>query len=423
MNLKKFYIVFLTCAFLFISLTAYVSKNKSLTKVFGESEIVKVSAQSNKDVIKFNHQLHASKDIGLVCKDCHKAAYESGRVTDNLNPNHDNCVACHDVKNDKECKLCHYDGVFKKLGSAPKELVFAHKRHAAQKMNCDYCHVGIESVKYASDAPNGGFPNMENCYTCHDNKQQTNSCEACHTNLTNLKPMDHMNSNFLNEHRIIYDASSNTALNNNCMMCHSNFFCENCHQPVKYQGTNTPKNFYAPYYNKDQVTRTDRTSLQKLTTAHDLNYIYSHGLDARQKSFECKTCHDPVDFCAACHQNGGNLPTGLMPKSHLVTNFTTFGVGTGGGVHADLAKRDMESCEACHSVNGADPTCIQCHVDNDGIKGTNPKTHESGFMKDDKGNWHSTKGSVCYTCHSDANARPDGMSGVGFCGYCHTKLK
>ena len=91
------------------------SKNKSLTRVFGESDIVKVSGESNKDVIKFNHQLHASKDVGLVCKDCHGAAYESGRVTDNLNPNHDNCVACDNVNDDKECKLCHYDGVITTL--------------------------------------------------------------------------------------------------------------------------------------------------------------------------------------------------------------------------------------------------------------------------------------------------------------------
>ncbi len=415
MNLKKFYIVFFSSAFLFVSLTAYVSKNKSLTTVFGESEIVSVS--SNKDVIKFNHQVHLSKDVGLACTECHKAG-ESNKAVDNLNPKHENCSSCHDVKDEKSCNFCHFDGPKKKLGGATKEILFAHKKHLAQKMECGYCHAGIEKVKYASDAPNGGYPNMETCYSCHDGNKQANECEACHTNLTNLKPMSHLGSNFLNEHKIIYDASSNTA-NDNCMMCHSNNFCENCHQPVKYQGQNTPKNFYAPYYNKDQVTRTDRTALQKLTSAHDLNYLYTHGLDARQKSFECKTCHDPVDFCAACHQNGGNLPTGLMPKNHLVANFTTFGVGTGGGVHADLAKRDMESCESCHSVNGADPTCVKCHFDNDGISGTNPRTHESGFMKDEKGNWHNTRGAVCYTCHTDANARPDGMKGVGFCGYCH----
>jgi len=108
-----------------------------------------------------------------------------------------------------------------------------------------------------------------------------------------------------------------------------------------------------------------------------------------------------------------------MPKTHLAANFKTIGVNTGGGLHADLARKDIESCEACHSGSGADPVCIRCHFDNDGVKGTNPKTHESGFMHDDHGIWHNTMGAVCFRCHTDANARPNGTPGTGFCGYCH----
>jgi predicted CXXCH cytochrome family protein len=53
------------------------------------------------------------------------------------------------------------------------------------------------------------------------------------------------------------------------------------------------------------------------------------------------------------------------------------------------------------------------------VKGTNPRTHEPGFLSDEKGLWHDTQGAVCYTCHTDANARLNGIRGVGFCGYCH----
>ncbi len=175
MNLKKFYIVFLSSAFLFVSLTAYVSKNKSLTKVFGKSEIVNVS---NKDVIKFNHELHASKDVGLACKDCHKGAFESSKATDNLNPQKSDCAGCHDVKDQKNCNFCHYDGVFKKLGSSNKELVFSHKKHVGQKMECNVCHNGIDKVKFAAGAPNGGFPKMESCYSCHDGNKQVNELRS-----------------------------------------------------------------------------------------------------------------------------------------------------------------------------------------------------------------------------------------------------
>jgi hypothetical protein len=102
----------------------------------------------------------------------------------------------------------------------------------------------------------------------------------------------------------------------------------------------------------------------------------------------------------------------------------TLSVGSGGGDHATLAKRDIESCASCHDAEGADPVCITCHFDNDGIKGTNPKTHKKGAMSDlGYGDWHTDQGSVCYSCHADANARPSGVSGTQFCGYCHGKKR
>jgi len=110
----------------------------------------------------------------------------------------------------------------------------------------------------------------------------------------------------------------------------------------------------------------------------------------------------------------------MVPASHKAPNFVTIGVGTGGGGHATLARRDIERCAGCHDVQGADANCILCHVDNDGIKGTNPKTHIRGFMKSSgDGDWHNDLGSVCYSCHTDANAKPNGKKGIGFCSYCH----
>jgi hypothetical protein len=95
------------------------------------------------------------------------------------------------------------------------------------------------------------------------------------------------------------------------------------------------------------------------------------------------------------------------------------GVGSGGGLHAKLAKRDIETCAACHDAQGADPACILCHTDYDGIKGTNPRTHVPGFMAGNEGIWHNDPGATCYVCHTDANARVGGVKGQKFCGYCH----
>lgn len=402
MKIYKLYFAIAVCLIIYLGVTAY-----NIPK-FTESKF------DNKEIIKFNHTKHV-KENGMKCEACHIVAPESEKATDVLLPIKKTCAGCHDVENKKECSLCHYDGVFKKLVPHQKELIFSHKFHLKQGKYCTDCHGNMGDYKFSADNPKR-FASMELCSSCHNDKSATMSCAGCHTNLTGLKPVNHLSNNFLNEHKFVFEASNEK---NNCMMCHSDNFCQVCHQPGNYKGQNTKNDFYAPFYTYNSGTRRDKAELQRLNNVHDLNYLYTHGLDAQHKSFECKTCHDPVSFCTSCHMNGGNLPTGIAPKSHLDPNFKTFGVGTGGGLHAKLAKKDIENCQSCHDVDGGDPVCIKCHFDNDGVKGTNPKTHESGFMKDDKGIWHNTNGAVCYKCHTDPNAKYNGMKGQGFCGYCH----
>ena len=410
MKITKLYLFIFAGLLIFLSSSAYLLRD---AKVNSKS----YNAYDNSRLIKFDHKLHV-KDAGVKCEDCHTGAPGSVSAKDNLNPQKAVCAACHDVKDEKKCNLCHYDGVYKKLKAVKSELMFSHKQHIeTEKKACLDCHKGLDNVKFSKEAGLTMLPNMENCASCHDNKKASLNCEGCHTNLTNLKPGNHLQPNFLNEHRTVSDVSSEK---NNCMMCHSDNFCQACHSPVNFQGNNTKEDFYAPYYTKENGTRTDRAALQKISNAHDLGYRNTHGLDAQSRAYECKSCHETQSFCAACHMDGGEMITGFAPKSHLQAGFTTMGVNTGGGLHSALAKKDIESCMSCHDVQGGDPVCITCHFDNDGVKGTNPRTHESGFMSDEKGIWHDTQGAICYTCHTDANAKPTGINGVGFCGYCHT---
>ncbi len=414
MKFTKLNIFFSIGLIFFLVLTAYFSYEIDSNKIYANDK----PKQDHKKVIKFNHEFHLT-EAGAECKDCHQKAPKSVKSSDNLLPKMEYCGSCHDIEDDKNCGWCHYEDVYKELEPTSPEVTFSHKYHLeVKKKNCTDCHKGLDKVKYAGDSPNG-FPDMEDCYGCHNNTNANNNCEVCHADLYSLKPDDHLSSNFLNEHKIVFNPLTGKN-NDNCMMCHTDNFCQVCHTPVKYSGKNTKNNFYAPYYTKVSGTRTDRTALQNLTTVHDMNYLYTHGLDAGHKGFECKTCHDPVEFCASCHQDGGNTVTGIAPYSHRKGNFTTFGVNSGGGLHAELARKDIESCQNCHDVEGADPVCIKCHFDNDGIKGTNPRTHEFGFLSDEKGIWHDTPGAICYHCHTDPNAKPDGKRGIGFCGYCHS---
>ena len=169
-----------------------------------------------------------------------------------------------------------------------------------------------------------------------------------------------------------------------------------------------------------RLTANDRGEGMRLTKVHDLNFRFTHGIAAKGKLTECQTCHSTEKFCTTCHEAGGNVNQAVFkPASHLLAGFTTLGVGSGGGEHARLAKRDIESCAACHSPEGADPVCITCHTDADGRKGTDPKTHDIGFMSDNHGYWHTDPGANCFLCHTDSNARPGGIKGQKFCGYCH----
>lgn len=366
---------------------------------------------SNEGKIKFSHSLH--KDV-VECADCHSKVKESTNLKESLFPNHDNCSSCHEVDNDKECATCHINENYEALSKTDKGLLFNHKIHLAdQTVNCEACHKGLSDVDYSWQAPNA-HASMETCYGCHNDKTvASNACEGCHISTANLLPQNHKVVNFSKTHKFAAQE-----FNANCVMCHDNQSCDDCHiATVGITESNTLKDFYQPYYPSNFV---DGAKVQAINRVHELDYRFTHGMDSKGKTADCQTCHQIETFCTECHQGNNEdfAMTGIVPSSHLNPNFKTIGVGTGGGEHAILARRDIESCIACHDVNGADPTCIQCHVDPDGIKGTNPKTHAFDFMKDSEdGDWHTDFNSVCYNCHTSAS--PQSIAGIGFCGYCH----
>jgi len=368
--------------------------------------------RSNKDIIKFSHQFH--KELA-ECEDCHKAVTQSTKLTDRLMPNHENCSECHDVEDTEQCKTCHYEDKYEPLIQNASKLLFNHKFHLEQqKMKCTDCHKNFDTIDYSSElsSPN---PVMKDCYSCHNDKTAaSNACESCHISTADLKPQSHRSAGFITSHKFAareFDAD--------CIMCHDNNTnsCQECHDATTtITEGNTPDDFYQPYAPSQSI---DGAKQQRITRVHELNYRFIHGIDAKGKTAECQSCHQLETFCANCHQSDGDdfALSGIEPVSHFKSNFTTFGVGTGGGEHAVLARRDIESCISCHDVQGADPTCITCHLDNDGIKGTNAKTHPAGFMRDEHGDWHDNQGSICFNCHTVnlSTAR----AGIGFCGYCH----
>jgi len=317
------------------------------------------------------------------------------------------------VDNDEECSTCHYDDNYEALIKSESKLLFNHKIHLTDPdVNCESCHQGLSEVDYSWQSE-GAHPPMETCYSCHNDKTvASNACESCHISTANLIPQDHKVVSFAKTHKFAAQE-----FNANCVMCHDNQSCEDCHVATTgITETNTLNDFYQPYYPSNFV---DGVKVQAINRVHELNYRFIHGMDSRGKTAECQTCHQIETFCAECHQaeNEDFAFSGIVPATHLKSTFKTFGVGSGGGDHAILAKRDIERCMSCHDVNGSDPTCVTCHFDADGIKGTNPKTHPAGFMSGEEGDWHNDLGSVCYNCHT--SAAPNSQQTTGFCNYCH----
>lgn len=368
----------------------------------------------NEKIIKFSHKVHAEV---TDCQGCHSKAATSTEIGKDLYPNHENCGSCHDVEDTNNCQMCHYDENFEALKYRESGLIFNHSFHISQqKLECLNCHKGIDQVDYGYQASPEPYPPMSYCNTCHNNYKDiaTNECEACHVSTADLRPESHQTGNFRKTHK--FDAMQQDA---NCAMCHDNTSCQECHVGTNMlTEKNTATDFYAPYSPTNFVN--DKPQKQQITRVHDLNFVYTHGIDLKGGTMECQTCHQIETFCVECHQNAGQRDfaiTGVMPTTHRLPNFVTIGIGSGGGEHAVDAKRDIESCVSCHDVQGGDPACVRCHLDTDGIKGTNPKTHASNYMHDTKGDWHETQASLCYNCH--ITATPNSPAGAGFCGYCH----
>ena len=362
--------------------------------------------------IKFSHKYHVG-DAGVACADCHTAAAASKSAQDNLRSTHENCTTCHEEQIGNNCGYCHTDPEnIEAIPPTKREMIFPHASHVAMGgVTCATCHQGLEKAEHAGPA---NMPSMATCNTCHNDRKASNICESCHTQVALLIPSDHLTGNFRKEHRELTRVGG---LEASCATCHTQDFCADCHSTAGLLNLGV-KDLMADPAPRPTSLRNGGTIRPQ--AAHPANYRFIHGIDARAKSSECQSCHSTQDFCADCHSAGGNVTQGsFKPSWHQVPDFTRLGVGSGGGKHADAARRDIENCASCHDVQGADPTCIICHSDPDGVRRTNPRTHAGGFPQGEEGIWHKDAGASCYVCHTDMNARPDGRRGVGFCGYCH----
>lgn len=358
------YVLFL--GMLAVGLTLWILTGIHFLQAHGSSD---GEQQYGNPGLKFSHKFHIV-DAGVSeCSACHAGARTSKFSSDYLAANHDACATCHEEQvNDAtqtQCGYCHTNPSNIQAKPAPKrEIIFSHEQHLGMdNVECTTCHAGVERVEQVGAA---NMPSMSTCSTCHNDRTVSNTCESCHTNFATLVPVDHQRSDFIRNHR---DITRLGGLTTDCQTCHMETFCQQCHLEAEVKS-------YAYGRRRDLMTEpahkpspNDSPKQTLLQNVHELNYRFTHGIDAKAKQAECQSCHAVQTFCAECHNAGGNITQlRFKPASHGVPGFTTLGRGSGGGLHAEEARRDMESCLACHDVEGKDPSCMTCHLENGRVR-------------------------------------------------------
>ncbi len=347
--------------FLILSLVVATTLQRPELKAEGVSPKTPGTEDPSPD-LKFSHKIHV-KDLSLDCATCHPAASTSKVSSENLFAGHNDCATCHEEQVTSSCDFCHknsMESILPRMGPV-REILFSHEQHLAMKgVECQTCHIGVDENEIVREL---SLPAMATCNTCHNDHKATNTCETCHTNFVTLLPLDHQRSDFRRNHK---EFARLGALDASCQTCHTESFCQQCHQSTGLKSFGQRDLMTEP---RPKTWTKDSKNETILQNVHELNYRFTHGIDAKSRQADCAGCHSAQTFCAECHRAGGNITQGsFKPASHSVPGFTTLGFGSGGGLHAEEARRDIESCISCHDVEGNDPTCMTCHSENGRVR-------------------------------------------------------
>lgn len=250
------------------------------------------------------------------------------------------CATCHARD---FCAQCHVNApelqVIQALASDPRSL--AHKGEMKAPASHDRANF---IARHGRDARR----NIENCANCHTNE----SCLACHraspavaaglpvagpgraigARIERRRPVTHT-VDFADRH-----GTDATSAPQTCSTCHTRTECLDCHRP-------NPGN---------------------TGTYHAAGYLTRHPSTAYNRQGECAECHNPQQFCSSCHVQAGLSATGSIgPGYHDAKGSFLLGHGT-------AARQTLESCVTCHTERD----CLQCHSATTGRR-FNP--HGPGF--------------------------------------------
>jgi hypothetical protein len=357
--------------------------------------------------IRFDHQRHV-EGIGLSCKSCHAAAYDSLASADRLLPDPtETCDNCHDTDHRDlaavkagegpigQCGFCHVGAEAGAGGRVARTVIpepqlrFPHKKHLDRNIDCGQCHGHVEKLELATREQ---LPRMAGCFNCHAMSgaaqgEAKGECITCH--LTDrggkmdttfatgpLLPPEwlHMaghTPDWIDRHKTI--AANDSKF---CASCHTEESCAECHD--------------------------GRVRNRKV---HPNDWISMHPEAARMDNPRCTSCHQLQTFCADCHRRvgvardigGGSREIGrrFHPPPEVWTT-----TPRGPSHHAWEAQRNLNACVSCHSERD----CATCHATRGvgGGMGVNP--HPLGFASR-CGSAMRKNPRPCLVCHASGDGK------------------
>lgn len=272
------------------------------------------------------------------------------------------CAVCHASQ---FCASCHVDGpenaAIVALGDDERSLALEASLAAP-----------LDHASAAFLATHGHGASAAACATCHTQE----SCTICHVatpgvasalhassperglgaRVVRRKPASH-DDWFRESHG--FEASANPA---NCAACHAREECLDCHLP----GAAEAGERY-----------------------HDLGFFTRHPSAAYNRETSCADCHNPMSFCASCHESSGLVSTRNRLGAGYHDGQESFLFG-----HGPAARRSLESCVSCHT----EADCMACHAGAIvGGRGFIP--HGPGFDAD---RLRERAPQMCTVCHGAA---------------------
>jgi c(7)-type cytochrome triheme protein len=132
----------------------------------------------------FSHKRHMEAD--MKCITCHPGAEEEVQAQF---PTVADCMDCHhkargDSPDEPRVRWFaerQQEIPWIRVDRLPGHVYFSHAAHVTlAKMKCEDCHQGVAESTQPLSLPDLQHPSMEDCMSCHRERQASNACKTCH---------------------------------------------------------------------------------------------------------------------------------------------------------------------------------------------------------------------------------------------------